>query len=522
MSGIFLSYSRVDRPIAQTIAEALQAEGFKVWWDKVLRAGQTYDEVTEDMLRNSTVVVVLWSETSVKSKWVRAEATLGQRSAELIPAMIADVDRPIMFELTQSADLINWNGDTSDPRWQNLVKDIRAALDREAAANPPAAAPAAPVAPAAPAAKSDDATIETVFWTSVKDGSNPADFEAYLIRYPEGHYSALAKNRLAALKATQKTSEPTSALLRAGADTPPPKKKSPIGIIAVAGLALVAAAAWGATTVMGGPKTGGEPEVATTEPEIETTEVEVPAELPEPEAEAEPVIEAPAEPEAPACDYCPKLVDLPGGPFTIGSPDGEDGRTGNEGPQTEITLPAFSMGETEVTTDQWAACVADGACIARDTTPGLPVSSVSWDDAQGYVRWLSSKTGRRYRLPSESEWEYAARAGTTTRYWWGNRFDGSIVPLGRARPVDTLALNPYGLAGMLGNVREWVQDCYVNNYNAIPKNGDPVTQGDCQLRVVRGGTWDNTPAQHRSANRARITKTVRDSGVGFRVVAEAE
>ena len=96
------------------------------------------------------------------------------------------------------------------------------------------------------------------------------------------------------------------------------------------------------------------------------------------------------------------------------------------------------------------------------------------------------------------------------------------MTLGRARPVDTLALNPYGLAGMLGNVREWVQDCYVNNYTNLPLDGSAVTNGDCNLRVVRGGTWDNTPAQHRSANRARITKSVRDSGVGFRVVADVD
>ncbi|WP_353255607.1 toll/interleukin-1 receptor domain-containing protein [Hyphomonas sp.] len=116
MASIFLSYSRADRPKAQVIAEALIAEGFVVWWDKALRAGQTYDEVTEDMLRESDAVVVLWSTVSVKSKWVRAEATLGQRTLALVPAMIEDANRPIMFELTQSADLIGWDADRGDPR----------------------------------------------------------------------------------------------------------------------------------------------------------------------------------------------------------------------------------------------------------------------------------------------------------------------------------------------------------------------------------------------------------------------
>ena len=130
MADIFLSYSRVDRPTAQKIAEALEAEGFVVWWDKVLQAGQTYDEVTETMLRESHIVIVLWSHTSVKSTWVRAEATLGQRKCVLVPAMIEDAERPIMFELMQAADLIGWSGDRSDERWINFVADLKRAQDR--------------------------------------------------------------------------------------------------------------------------------------------------------------------------------------------------------------------------------------------------------------------------------------------------------------------------------------------------------------------------------------------------------
>ncbi|MDP1554697.1 MAG: toll/interleukin-1 receptor domain-containing protein, partial [Hyphomonas sp.] len=189
MADIFLSYSRADRPKAQMVAEALIAEGFSVWWDKVLRAGQTYDEVTEGMLRDSDVVIVLWSAVSVKSKWVRAEATLGQRTSALIPAMIEDAERPIMFELTQSADLIGWEGDRSDPRWKEFVADIRRAAEHAApAASPVAAAPPAP-------GQAGDNTMELTFWSSVKDSDDKADFEAYLKRYPEGHYSDLARNR---------------------------------------------------------------------------------------------------------------------------------------------------------------------------------------------------------------------------------------------------------------------------------------------------------------------------------------
>ena len=195
MADLFLSYSRADRDRAEVIAKALEAEGFSVWWDKVLKAGQTYDEVTESMLRDSSVVVVLWSNVSVQSKWVRAEATLGQRSSVLVPAMIDDADRPIMFELTQSADLINWSGDREDPRWKTFVADIRSAVDSGASKTATAPAPSPTATP------DTDATMETTFWNSIQGGDDAADFEAYLKRYPDGHFSDLARNRLKALSA---------------------------------------------------------------------------------------------------------------------------------------------------------------------------------------------------------------------------------------------------------------------------------------------------------------------------------
>jgi hypothetical protein len=210
MAAIFLSYSRADRPKAQVFAEALAAEGFSVWWDKVLRAGQTYDEVTEGMLRDADVVVVLWSTVSVKSKWVRTEATLGQRTSILIPAMIEDAERPIMFELTQSADLIGWDGNREDPRWKEFVLDIRRAVEH---ATPAEAKPSAPLP--APG-QAGDMTMELTFWTSVKDSRDQADFEAYLKRYPDGHYSDLARNRIAAIARAETKPAP-----------PPPPPPSP-------------------------------------------------------------------------------------------------------------------------------------------------------------------------------------------------------------------------------------------------------------------------------------------------------
>ena len=449
MANIFLSYSRDDRPRAQIIAEALEAEGLKVWWDKVLRAGQTYDEVTETMLRDADVVVVLWSQTSVKSKWVRAEATLGQRHCELIPVMIEDAERPIMFELIQTADLINWDGDRSDERWINFVADIRRSAEK--ADTPVAATPAAsppPPPPPMPIPSKSDPTPPV----------QPAPVSPTVESKPE-----------------------------------PQKKKSGgflpvllmLGVVGVAGYF--------------GYEQFVKPDPVNPEP-------------PEP-----PVI-------VELCEACPKMVELPGGTFRMGSPADEANRSGNEGPQRAVTLSGFSISRSEVTAIEWQACVEADMCRAAQggSTGSEPVVGVSWNDATRYTSWLSEQTGQTYRLPSEAQWEYAARAGTTSAYWWGDSYSGAAGVVDGSL-VDTASLpdNPFGLSGMLSNVREWVADCYVNNYRDAPTDGAAVTTGDCSLRVVRGGSFKTDAAEHRAANRARFGRDVRDRGLGFRVVTRA-
>ncbi|KCZ87330.1 SUMF1/EgtB/PvdO family nonheme iron enzyme [Hyphomonas johnsonii] len=567
MANVFLSYSRADRPKAQQVAAALEEEGLTVWWDKVLQAGQTYDEVTEGMLRNADVVVVLWSTVSVKSKWVRAEATLGERYSAVIPAMIENADRPILFELTQTADLIGWDGDRAEPRWAGFVTDLRQAVDRkiaqkaakaEPAPVPPVQVPAA-AAPAAPAAAPqkpafNDATIETTFWTSIQSATDPADYRAYLKRYPEGHYADLARNRLAALEqklaAPPPPPPPGPSPSPARAAAPAPAKR-PVGLVPMVagGLVLLLGAGWGVSKLMPAADTV---ELAETElpPEPDATpaaEPDVPAmvveadtagvapaspsaldvpEAPEPEAEAEPEPE-PVVPAGPAadCELCPVMAIVPEGSFMMGSPESESQRVGNEGPQREVTLKPYAISVNEITFAEWDACTADGGCGGyrpgdAGTRDDMPAQSISWRDATAYTTWLSGKTGRTYRLPTEAEWEYAARAGAATPYWWGAAFDRSMVASGAPKPVSSLAANAFGLTGTLGNVREWVQDCYVNNYTAAPLDGSAVLNGDCDRRVVRGGAWSDNAATHRAANRARVSRGTRDRKIGFRVVRD--
>lgn len=140
LPDIFLSYSRDDQTVARRFAEALQRAGFRVWWDQTLRSGEAYDEVTEQALKSAKAVVVLWSKASVASRWVRAEATIADRAGTLVPAMIEPCDRPVMFELRQTADLSGWNGDPADARWAGFLEDLRSATGHSAPAPAPASA----------------------------------------------------------------------------------------------------------------------------------------------------------------------------------------------------------------------------------------------------------------------------------------------------------------------------------------------------------------------------------------------
>jgi formylglycine-generating enzyme required for sulfatase activity len=222
------------------------------------------------------------------------------------------------------------------------------------------------------------------------------------------------------------------------------------------------------------------------------------------------------------CESCPLMVSLPGGTFKMGSPSSEPGRNAYEGPQRDVTVKPFAIGVYEITSAEWAACVAEGACSKKraDETGKLPALGVSWRDATAYASWLSKKTGGKYRLPSESEWEYAARAGSTTAYWWGDKFDRARVSAREASAVGSYEANAFGLYDVLGNAREWVADCYVNNFVKAPTDGAAVADGDCSKRVIRGGAWSNAPVDMRTANRSRIDSGVTVQYMGVRLAAE--
>ena len=216
------------------------------------------------------------------------------------------------------------------------------------------------------------------------------------------------------------------------------------------------------------------------------------------------------------CAGCPEMVVVPSGNFMMGSPESEEGRHDSEGPVHEVTFERpFAVGVYEVTFGEWDACVSGGGCGGyRPEDHGLdrgrfPVLYVNWEDAKAYVEWLSRKTGYKYRLLSESEWEYVARAGTTTRYWWGDEIGRNRLncydthdcgdSYERRAPVGSFSANPFGLYDMHGNVLELVEDCWNETYHGAPVDGSAWESGNCEARVLRGGMWYSMPRHNRSA-----------------------
>ena len=247
------------------------------------------------------------------------------------------------------------------------------------------------------------------------------------------------------------------------------------------------------------------------------------------------------------CAGCPDMVVVPAGSFMMGSPDEEAGRYEDEGPQQRVTIHSrIAVGVYEVTFAEWETCALSGGCRAH--WPGdagwgrgdRPVVNVNWEDAQAYVQWLSTETGQQYRLLSEAEWEYVARAGTQTARHWGGSDSGQCQYANgadaaalaeypdwttiscndgyiRTAPVGLFQPNGFGLYDVLGNVWEWTQDCWNASYSGAPTDGSAWSSGDCSLRVLRGGSWLSAPGNLRSAYRYGDSAESRDSVSGFRV-----
>ncbi|RJG07862.1 hypothetical protein D3870_05555 [Noviherbaspirillum cavernae] len=345
--------------------------------------------------------------------------------------------------------------------------------------------------------KDSDEQYELSFWESIKNSTHVSDYEAYLQAYPNGRFASLARARIERLRAAAPKDAPVA--------KPPPERPRPA------------------------PAIQPPPEQARPTPK------------PAPE-QASPAPKAAPPPDKPAaasarvselndCAGCPAMVALPGGTFTMGSTTGDP----SEKPPRRVTISTpFAIGKYEVTVEQWNACIEAGECPRNGGNPNsqpknTPVRDVSWDDAQKYVKWLSKTSGHSYRLPTEAEWEYAARGGTSTQYWWGEQMRkgtanckdcGEPWQQDSPAPVGSFAPNPFGLYDMNGSVWEWVSDCWHNSYKGAPADARAWDDPNCRIRVIRGGSWREGASYMPSSTRFKYDANVRQSQNGFRVARD--
>lgn len=329
---------------------------------------------------------------------------------------------------------------------------------------------------------------ELTFWESIKNSEHAEDYEAYLQQYPKGRFAALAQARLKRLRAASPKAEAAEKPRAPVAAKPAPEKQ---------------------------------PERAA------TAKAAAPAPAP---AAAKPVPVPDGLAEIKDCPACPALVALPPGSFTMGSNAGDPSE--RPGHTVAIKEP-FAIGKFEVTVEQWNACVGTGGCpaLAGDANGSktAPVRDLSWDDAQKYVQWLSTISGKRYRLPTEAEWEYAARAGTSSKFWWGEQMAKGKAnckdcgePWSQAAPanVGSFGANAFGLHDMTGSVWEWVSDCWHNSYKGAPSDNRSWDEQNCRVRVIRGGSWRDGAQYMPTTTRFKYDASVRFVQNGFRVARD--
>ncbi|MCP3387360.1 SUMF1/EgtB/PvdO family nonheme iron enzyme [Bradyrhizobium sp. CCGB12] len=217
----------------------------------------------------------------------------------------------------------------------------------------------------------------------------------------------------------------------------------------------------------------------------------------------------------------PEMIPIRGGSFAMGSNDDP-----TERPVHQVTIKPFSIGKYPVTVQEWNECAAAKGCAFTATgKDDAPINNVSWTDAQQYVVWLAQATKKPYRLLSEAEWEYAARGGTQTKYWWGDRLQPGMAgckdcgDLAAEQPakVGSFKPNPFGLYDMGGGIDQWVEDCWHRTYQGAPSDGSAWSSADCSSHVLRSGSWKNDSRYVRSSNRDGYDTNVRYPTHGFRV-----
>lgn len=409
--------------------------------------------------------------------------------------------------------------DTQRPQqMSDMTRTFYFANGSGVAAAKPEASDAGPSAPVSVAKRSppvaDDRDVEIAYWNSVQAANDCEAVRAYRQKFPNGIFMSLAA------VAEQRLCQPQQrhvTLLEASPDTNSEAAKSPAAVSGPpkAQPALPPAPSLNQTTPAPPAPSVLAPPAAPAQPSQQTVFVNPGLAPPQAAPGAERAFRD--------CEHCPEMVRLPGGTFEMGSKDDP-----TESPVHRVSVKPFAIGRYPVKIGEWKACVAAGAC--RYSPKGgddLPVYNISWDDAQEYVAWLSRTTGKTYRLPTEAEWEYAARAGTTSRYWWGDHVVpgkaackgcGSAFSGSAPMKAGLFGPNGFGLFDMTGSIDQWVSDCWNRNYVGAPGDGSSWQKPNCRQHVLRGGSWQNDASYSRTSSRDSYDTDVRYPTHGLRVV----
>jgi formylglycine-generating enzyme required for sulfatase activity len=551
MAEIFISYKSERRKAAEHLAAVLQHYGYSVWFDYQLIKGSDFGQQIDRKIREAKAAVVLWCSLSVGSRWVAEEADLAHHLGILIPVKIEPCELPVGFRRQDYINLSSWDGAPRshelDPLLDALEQRIGrpAHLDRKgmreyeatwrrfgaptlaafALGKPvaavesnrglPQAEPAPsrvvtpPVAPAPGDYRHELIALAAREWPAVRDSRDPQRLARFERHFAGTYHAEEARVLREEIEAETRRQRDAEAKRQAEE-----REFRAAGRIPV----LVGARDQNQTKwILPGASEG-------------------------------------------FCDLDggPEMVVVPAGSFMMGSPETEPERFPNEGPLHKVTIARpFAVGRHAVTRGQFAAFVkatshkAEGAhkwtgsewkldpkASWRD--PGFPqddshpVTCVNWDDAKAYISWLAAATGKPYRFLTEAEWEYAARAGTTTPFCWGSSitpaqadYDGNYVYKGGGSkgeyrrgtvPAGDFAANSWGLYNVHGNVWEWCEDVWHDNYDGAPADASAWLQsGDGSHRVVRGGAWFNLPGNLRSAPRYGLSTGLRNYVLGFRL-----
>jgi formylglycine-generating enzyme len=480
VSDIFLSYAREDLEKARLLASALEKQGWSVFWDRnSILSGEDFHEIIEQEINQTSCMIVGWSKASKKSDWVRGEATVGRERRILLPVLFEQVTPPVPFLSLHAEDFSTWHGNSNAQEFSALCLALKKRL-----ATPPQA---------------------------LNNTENTSGAPSHI---PLQKAKAKPRTRFTWLLSCMVALNVIAIFLYYRYDS-----NEPLGFFSAQSVYKAPSITQAAVTTSHVPATK----------KVETQNI--------------------------ISTVLTNMVTLPAGEFWMGSKADDKFATAEEKPLHKVKISAFRLSKFETTREQFAQFVQStgysaSGCLVWDfglsqfildnlknwENPGFtqrendPVACISYNDAMAFIGWLNTQTNKKFRLPTEAEWEYAARAKTSTTFFWGNNRPEDYAWFNmnsekKTHPVGSKLANPFGIYDTAGNVWEWVQDCWHENYNRAPQNGkvwDAADNGICGQTVLRGGAWFTDAVFLRPAQRLWANQNLRGYHFGFRLAEDIQ